>query len=114
MGKNNGGAASHGQLQATPIIGQRFLDEDIPAQFRKIPTGVPLPLAGLFHGDKEQLARIEAKLDRVLELLQSSEPRAEASGHSESEPRAPALSEVEGSASGPLPNGRGSDTKLET
>ena len=94
MGKNNGGAAPPGQLQATPIIGQRFLEEDIPAQFRKIPAGVPLPLAGLFHGDKEQLARIEAKLDRLLELLESSEQRAEANG--------------------PLAHGRGSDTKLET
>jgi hypothetical protein len=58
---------------ATPIIGQRFLEVDIPGKFRKIPEGTPLPLAGLFHGDKEQLDRIEAKLDRLLDCLEPKE-----------------------------------------
>ena len=73
MAKDNGRGVP-GMPQATPIIGQRFLEEDVPGKFRKIPLGVPLPLAGLFHGDKEQLDRIEIKLDRVLALL--SEPRS--------------------------------------
>ncbi len=55
--------------QPTPIIGQRFLEVDIPAGVRKIPEGAPLPLAGLFHGDKSQLDRIEEKLDQLLELF---------------------------------------------
>ena len=76
MSNKNGGGVP-GMPQATPIIGQRFLETDVPAQYRKVPLGAPLPLAGLFAGDKEQLDRIEAKLDRLLAL---SEPRAQASG----------------------------------
>ena len=63
--------------QPTPIIGQRFLQVDIPAEARKIPERAPLPLAGLFHGDKQQLDRLEAKLDRLLalfDLLNSDKP----------------------------------------
>ena len=68
MAKDNGWGFS-GMPQSTPIIGQRFLEEDVPGRFRKIPLGVPLPLAGLFHGDKEQLDRIETKLDRLLQFF---------------------------------------------
>ena len=61
----------------TPIIGQRFLEVDIPALYRKIPEGSPLPLAGLFCGDKEQMDRIEAKLYRLLAAIHIS-PESEA------------------------------------
>lgn len=71
MSNKNGGGVPAGMPQATPIIGQRFLETDVPAQFRKVPLGVPLPLAGLFAGDKEQMDRIEEKLGRLLSLLES-------------------------------------------
>lgn len=69
MSKENGGAGAFRPHEATPIIGQQFLEQDIPARYRKLPQGLPLPLAGMFHGDKEQMNRIEAKLDQVLQLL---------------------------------------------
>lgn len=66
MSNKNGGAAAMQPRGVTPIIGQRFLEVDIPAQARKIPEGYPVPVAALFHGDKEHLDRIEAKLDLLL------------------------------------------------
>ena len=70
MGNKNGGSVTSMPGGGTPIIGQRFLEEDVPARFRKVPLGVPLPLAGLFAGDKEQLDRIEEKLDHLLQLIE--------------------------------------------
>ena len=64
MGKHDNGGVP-GMPQVTPIIGQRFYEVDFPASIRKIPLGAPLPLAGLFHGDKQQLDRIEEKLDKI-------------------------------------------------
>ena len=71
MGKGNGGGVPAG-MHSTLLIGQKFLEVDIAAQYRKIPVGVPLPLAGLFSGDKEQLDRIEACLNRLLDMLELS------------------------------------------
>ena len=75
MGKNDNGGVPAGMPQVTPIIGQRFYEVDFPADIRKIPLGAPLPLAGLFHGDKLQLDRIEEKLDRLLALLSGLRPQ---------------------------------------
>ena len=70
MGKNDNGGVPAGMPQATPIIGQRFLEVEVPAGIRKIPMGVPVPLTGLFMQDKRQLDRIEEKLDRLLTGLE--------------------------------------------
>ena len=72
MDKNDNGGVP-GMRQVTPLIGQRWLEVEVPAEVRKLPLGVPVSLCGLFMQDKRQLDRIEEKLDRLLAL---SEPRA--------------------------------------
>ena len=83
MAKDNRAARLPMQPQ-TPIIGQKpFLDnEDLPAGRRLVPEGSPavMALALLYKCDKEQLDRIEQKLDR---LLAQSEPPASAGGPGE-------------------------------
>ena len=70
MDKNDNGGVS-GMRQVTPIIGQRWLEVEVPAEIRKLPLGVPVSLCGLFMQDKAQLDRIEAKLDRLLGVLKA-------------------------------------------
>ena len=107
MDKNDNGGVP-GMRQVTPLIGQRWLEVEVPAEVRKLPLGVPVSLCGLFMQDKRQLDRIEEKLDLLTGLLRKMAVDA---GVSVTIPPPLTLSEIQtvGARSGPE-----SDMKLET
>lgn len=62
---NNKGGAVPVQPQAIPVVGQRWI-EDVPLEYRKGPEGAAVYIVALIRADKEQLNRIEEKLDCLL------------------------------------------------